>query len=379
MSNYPQVACIADGSVFLKNAFTTADIAIQEDTISNFAGIGVTVHAHDCYVIPGLIDIHFHGAVGADLSDGNVQAIHSIAAYEASQGVTSMCPATMTLPYEQLAQCMQAASVFSPAINEASLVGINIEGPFISPSKLGAQNAAYVRNPSVEEFNALNLASGNLIKLVDIAPEQPGADSFIHALHDKVRISIAHTCATYEQAKAAFALGAKHVTHLYNAMNPLHHREPGPIPAAVENQQVTAEVITDGVHIHPAMVRLAFQLFGKDRIIFISDSLRAAGMPDGSYQLGGQLATVKDGQARLQNGALAGSACNLLKCLQCAVTSMGIPIEAAVQAATYNPARAIGVHDTVGSLQQGLRADVVLLDKQTLQLRHVIVRGKLIV
>lgn len=373
---------IAGGQVFTGDGFEERDIVIEGD---RFVGEASATCAHDdetvinatgCYVIPGLIDIHFHGSAGADMSDGDVAGLHKMGAYEASRGVTAMCPATMTLPHDVLLQAVQAAKAYVPADNEAALVGINMEGPYISPGKVGAQNPEYVRNPSVEEFQTLQEASGGLFKLVDIAPEEPCADVFIESLADTVRISVAHTTTDYKTAQQAFEKGARHVTHLYNAMPGLHHREPGPIPAAVEHPEVTAEIIADGVHIHLAMVRLAFSLFGDNRMILVSDTLRAAGLGDGVYDLGGQDVTVQGPVATIEAGNLAGSVSDLMQCLTVAVKEMDIPLVSAVKAATINPARAIGL-DERGVIADGYVADAVVLDKD-LAIQAVIVRGKVI-
>lgn len=373
---------IAGGQVFTGDGFEERDIVIEGD---RFVGEASATCAHDdetvinatgCYVIPGLIDIHFHGSAGADMSDGDVAGLHKMGAYEASRGVTAMCPATMTLPHDVLLQAAQAAKAYVPADNEAALVGINMEGPYISPGKVGAQNPEYVRNPSVEEFQTLQEASGGLFKLVDIAPEEPCADVFIESLADTVRISVAHTTTDYKTAQQAFEKGARHVTHLYNAMPGLHHREPGPIPAAVEHPEVTAEIIADGVHIHPAMVRLAFSLFGDNRMILVSDTLRAAGLGDGVYDLGGQDVTVQGPVATIEAGNLAGSVSDLMQCLTVAVKEMDVPLVSAVKASTINPARAIGL-DERGVIADGYVADAVVLDKD-LAIQAVIVRGKVI-
>ncbi|MCD8316866.1 MAG: N-acetylglucosamine-6-phosphate deacetylase [Eggerthellaceae bacterium] len=281
----------------------------------------------------------------------------------------------MTLPEEQLLKAAISAKEYVPAEDEADFLGINMEGPFISPSKVGAQNPEYVCGATVEEFERLQEASGGLFKLVDIAPEEPGAIEFIDALKDDVRISVAHTCTDYDTATEAFDHGAKEITHLYNAMNPMHHRNPGPIPAALEHDEVTAEIITDGIHIHPAMVRLAFRMFGDDRMILISDTLRAAGLDDGKYDLGGQEVTVHGPEARIANGALAGSVSDLMRCFYVAVNDMQIPLVSALKAATQNPAKALGVEEKYGTLYPGAKADAVLLDKETLELKKVILRG----
>lgn len=372
---------IINGSVFVGEGFVERDVFAAEGRFVGEAARaegGQTVDAAGCYVIPGLVDLHFHGSAGADISDGDLAGLHRMGAYEASRGVTAMCPATMTLPEDVLVRAAQAAAAYEPAADEAALVGINMEGPFISPSKVGAQNPDYVRNPSAEEFRRLQKAAGGLFKLVDIAPEEPGAEEFIREMANEVRISLAHTCTDYDTAARAFELGARQLTHLYNAMDPMHHRKPGPIPAAVEHGEVTAEIIADGVHIHPAMVRLAFQLFGDDRMILISDTLRAAGLEDGTYDLGGQDVTVRGPVATIDNGALAGSVSDLMRCLTVAVRDMGIPLASAVKAASANPARALGLDAERGAIEAGKVADAVLLDKETLDVRAVVLRGELL-
>lgn len=375
------VSAVVGGKLFNGSGFEEGELQIAAGRFAGDVGgaaDGEVVDATGCYVIPGLVDLHFHGSAGADVSDGDEEGLHKMGAYEASRGVTAMCPATMTLPEDVLLRAAEAAAAYVPAANEADLVGINMEGPYISPGKVGAQNPDYVRNPSVEEFRRLQEAAGGLFKLVDIAPEEPGADVFIQQLGDEARISVAHTSCDYETAAHASQEGARHLTHCYNAMPSMHHRTPGPIPAAAEHDEVTAEIIADGVHIHPAMVRLAFKLFGDDRMILISDTLRAAGLGDGVYDLGGQDVTVKGYEARIDNGALAGSVSDLMRCLYVAVTQMGIPLASAVKAASANPARALGLSTLYGSLQPGHVADAVLLDEETLEVKAVILRGNLL-
>lgn len=373
------MSVIRNGLVFDGEGFAERDVYMADGRVAASAACGeggVEVDAKGCYVVPGLVDIHFHGSAGADISDGDLDGLHKMGAYEASRGVTAMCPATMTLSEKQLSAAALAARAYVPADDEADLVGINMEGPFISPSKVGAQNPDFVRNPNAGEFRRLQELSGGLFKLVDIAPEEPGADAFIEELSEEVRISLAHSCADYDTAERAFGLGVRHLTHLYNAMNGMHHRKPGPIPAAAERDDVTAEIIADGVHIHPSMVRLAFNMFGDDRMILVSDTLRAAGLEDGVYDLGGQDVTVKGPVATIENGALAGSVSDLMRCLRVAVLDMGIPLASAVKAATVNPARAIGLAGSHGTLEPGACANAVLLDKETLEVVQVVLRGR---
>lgn len=327
------------------------------------------------YAIPGLVDLHLHGALGGDASDGSLQALEQMAAYELYQGITSICPATMTIPFDELKCAVQNINKFARTVNAkcSRIIGINMEGPFISPKKKGAQKAEDILKADVKTFRELNEASGKFIKLVDLAPEMDGALEFIDQVKDEVRVSLAHTNANYDEASRAFANGAKHVTHLFNAMPSLHHREPGVIGAAFDNTDVKCELIVDGVHSHPAVVRASFAMFGYERIILISDSMRAAGLADGEYTLGGQKVIVKGNEARLEDGTIAGSVTNLMNCLRKAV-SFGIPLGQAVYSASTNPAIALGMDDKIGSLEKGKIADFVLLDKD-LQIKAIYLAG----
>lgn len=332
------------------------------------------VDVTDCYVIPGLIDIHFHGCKKVDFCDGTKEVFETIAEYQASQGVTAICPATMTFSREKLESIFQKVREY-PNEKGAILCGVNMEGPYISYKKKGAQNGQYIRVASVEEFNKLQELSGNMIKLVDIAPEIDGAMEFIQEAKKSTNISIAHTTAGYDIAMKAFEQGASHVTHLYNAMTGFTHREPGVVGAAAEYEDCYVELICDGVHIHPSAVKSTFKLFGKERIVLISDSMEATGMPDGEYELGGQKVIVRGNRAELEDGTLAGSVTNLLKCMQTAVKDMGIPLEDAVLCATQNAAKSIDVFDTMGSLEPDKLANILILDKD-LNIKAVYIKGE---
>lgn len=317
------------------------------------------------YVIPGLIDVHTHGNSGADFSDGDAAGVEKMAKYLAKNGVTSFAPASMTLPYETLEKAFASARAFVDAkpSDAAALRGIQMEGPFFSEKKKGAQNGAYLRNPDFEAFKALQDGCGGLVRIVDVAPELEGAEEFIRKAKALCTVSIAHTDADYDAARKGIAAGVTHLTHLYNAMPAIHHRKPGVIAAAAEAETVSAELISDGQHVHPASVRLAFRIFGASRMVLISDSLRCCGMPDGEYELGGQQVFLQGGIARLVDGTIAGSATNLFECMQRAV-SFGISREDAIRAATYNPARQIGALSEVGSIADGKCADFVICDAE---------------
>lgn len=313
------------------------------------------------YVIPGLIDVHNHGNSGMDFSDGKPEGLEAMARYLAQNGVTSFAPASMTLPYAVLAKAFATAKTLHDNRPQdcARLMGIQMEGPFFSAKKKGAQNGAYLQNPDYEAFRQLQEGCGNLIRIVDVAPELPGAVDFTQKAKLLCTVSVAHTDADYDAAKAVFDAGATHLTHLFNAMPGIHHRSPGVIPAAAEQEAVRAELICDGMHVHPASVRLAFRMFGPGRMILISDALRCCGMPDGQYELGGQQVYLSGGVARLADGTIAGSAANLYQCM-CNAVSFGIPLADAVRAATWNPACAIGAQAEIGSIEPGKLADFVI-------------------
>lgn len=332
-----------------------------------------------CYAIPGMIDIHFHGCKGYDFCDGSKEAIEEIAKYEASVGVTAISPATMTLPLETLDEILSTAAQYKSEEHEgADLIGINMEGPFISKVKKGAQDATYIIPCDAETLRRFQKAAEGLVKYIGVAAEEDGAMEFIEEVKDEITVSLAHTNADYKTAKEAYDCGASHATHLYNAMPAFSHREPGVIGAVADSSHVMAELICDGVHIHPATVRTTFKMLGADRIIFISDSMRATGMPDGLYTLGGLEVNVEGNKATLvSDGALAGSATNLLDCMKTAVKKMGIRLEDAVACATVNPAKSLGEYDKYGSITPGKKGNVVLLDKE-LNLKAVIKDGKVL-
>lgn len=311
-------------------------------------------------VIPGLVDIHVHGCAGADFSDGDYAGLVRMARYLARRGVTSFAPASMTLPYDALDKAFHAAARLrrEGLADGARLMGIQMEGPFLSREKRGSQNPAYLRLPDWDRFLRLYDAAEGLLRIVDVAPELPGAVEFTRRASEKCRVSVAHTAAGYDQAAAVFDAGATHLTHLFNAMSGIHHRHPGPIGAASERENVTAELICDGIHVHPSAVRMAFRLF-PGRICLISDALRCCGMADGSYSLGGQEILLSGGVARLTGGAIAGSAADLYQCM-CRAVSFGIPREQAVWAATALPARVIGRESETGAIADGRAADFVI-------------------
>ncbi len=340
-----------------------SDMAKEPAGLPDFSDADL-VDAGGNYVLPGLVDIHSHGAVGHDFCDEDVKGLKEILAYEKSVGVTSYCPTSMTFPEEKLSRVFaQIPEVMEEEDSRyARVLGINMEGPFISPAKVGAQNPDYVMKADVDMFRRLDHNCGNAIRLVTLAPEVEGNMDFIRELKDEVHISIGHTAAGYDTASEAFALGADHVTHLFNAMPAFAHRDPGVVGATADHQRVYAEVICDLIHIHPSMIRAIFSFLGEERMVLISDSMEATGMEDGVYQLGGQKVKKEGAYARLLDGTIAGSVTCLFDGFRNAVKA-GIPLESAIRLVTMNPAKSIGMEDQVGVIAEGNYADLILVDQ----------------
>ncbi len=364
---YTENFCFEKGGFEVENGKFTNVLTADEEGAADLQG---------AYVIPGLIDVHTHGNSNEDFSDGNYEGLVKMAEYYGRCGVTSFAPASMTLPYETLSKAFGTARAFVEAKvpGVAVLRGIQMEGPFFSEKKKGAQNGDYLRNPDFEAFKKLYEECGGLVTIVDIAPELPGSVEFIQKASKLCTVSIAHSDAGYEECYDAVQAGVTHLTHTFNAMSPIHHRKPGAIAAAAENDAVSAELICDGLHVHPAAVRLVFRLFGAERVVLISDSLRCCGMPNGEYELGGQAVFMEDGLARLADGTIAGSAIDLFEIMRRAV-SFGISKEDAIRAASWNPARQIGALDQVGSIANGKVADFVICDSE-LNRQSVYIRGE---
>ncbi len=357
-----------------------ADVKTEGEKISEIGdfssedGIDLT----GLVVMPGLIDMHIHGCGGADTGDATPEALETMSQTLVKNGVTSFCPASMTLSFEELTKIFANIDAMKDKVGGAYIHGANMEGPYIAMSKKGAQNPLYVRNPDKEEFKKLYEGCNGAIRVVDIAPECDGGDEFIKEIQPICPVSIAHTDAGYDEAVHAIELGVRHITHLFNAQSGLHHRKPGVVGAAFDVGRangVRAELICDGFHIHPATLRIAFREMGEDGTVIISDSMKAAGCPDGDYDLGGQPVYVRDGKALLADGTIAASTSNVYKELK-NVISFGIPEKQAVKSATINPARAIRVDDRTGSIEKGKFADILVVDKDY-NIKLVIVKGEI--
>lgn len=374
---------IKNGQVFNSNGrFIPADVELAGDRIVKVAPAG-TLHGDEeldaagKYVTPGFVDIHIHGAAGSDFCDGmdgSDKYVRAMQKYLGSQGVTSFLGTTMAFSEEILDRIFDTARpIFGQEGYGAVLRGVNMEGPFFNKAKKGAQAEEYIIDPDWEMFQRLWERSGHNIRLVDVAPELPGALEFAQKASKLCTVSIAHTCATYEEATAAFANGFTHTTHLFNAMPAFTHRAPGVVGAASDFAE-HIEMICDGIHLNPSVVRAVFNMFGPDRVCIISDAMQACGMPNGEYSLGGQKVFMTDGLATLADGTIAGSATCQAEGFRRAV-KFGVPLESALKAATINPAKAAGLFDEVGSIAVGKRADVLVLGAD-LHPEHILIGGK---
>lgn len=343
--------------------------AFKDDELMDYE----TIDADGLWVIPGLVDIHTHGAYGFDYCNASKEEVLKITSYERKHGITAVCPTSMTFNEDILKQIFTKLSDIAHlnkhlpdsqndlSSSHARIIGINMEGPFLSLSKAGAQNPLYITTPDISMFKRLQEASDNSIRLLTIAPEELTDMSFITELKDSVHISFGHSCADYDTALRGYLLGADHLTHAFNAMTPFSHKEPGLIGAAIEQPHVYAELICDLQHVHPSVIKSTFKMFGSDRVVAISDSMEATGMEDGLYHLGDVEVFKKSNTAITKEGALAGSVTNLFDAFKNLI-NIGIPLEEAIKAVTVNPAKSIGMNDLVGTIKEGAFADLLLLN-----------------
>lgn len=372
---------ILHNGTFLNDGFRfeKGDVAFSENGIEKLGDCGNNGEIIDCtdqYIVPGFIDIHTHGCVGVDASDGvSPEEYDKMLCHYAANGVTTVLPSTETLSPEQTMCAVKAlAKAAHSELRGANIGGIHLEGPYFSYRYRGAQNPAYLRNPDIDEVNRLNEACGYMIRRISVAPELDGAMEFIRTFSDTISISLGHTDADYETAVAAIRAGADGLTHSFNGMRPLHHREPNVIGAGLEHQ-LFCEFIGDGFHVSPTVLRLAYRMLGDTHMLFISDSLRACGMPDGEYLMSELPFIVKDGKARMPDGTIAGSTVTMHRCALNAI-SFGIAPESAFRMCSQTPARAVRIDSLCGSITPGKRADLLILNKDY-SIDKVILRGKL--
>lgn len=337
------------------------------------------IEAQNKFIVPGYIDIHVHGGGGSDVMDGEYEAIKQVATTHSRFGTTAFLPTTMTMTKDKIIKSLKSIhEARLKGTGTAEILGIHLEGPYINPEKKGAQKEEDIKKVSVEEFLEFNQASGNLIRLVTIAPEMPGAIDFIRWLHQQgIIVSVGHSNATYKQVQEGIQAGLSHVTHIFNAMRGLHHREPGVVGAALSSPKLIVEMIADGIHLHPMVLKMLTQIKESEKLVLITDAMRATGFKEGTYDLGGQEVIVTQGQAKLKNGTLAGSVLTMDKAVKNLVTKVGISLLNAVQMASYNPAKCLGIDDKKGSLELYKDADIVILNKN-LETELTMVAGKVV-
>ena len=337
------------------------------------------IEAQNKFIVPGYIDIHVHGGGGSDVMDGEYEAIKQVATTHSRFGTTAFLPTTMTMTKDKIIKSLKSIhEARLKGTGTAEILGIHLEGPYINPEKKGAQKEEDIKKVSVEEFLEFNQASGNLIRLVTIAPEMPGAVDFIRWLHQQgIIVSVGHSNATYKQVQEGIQAGLSHVTHTFNAMRGLHHREPGVVGAALSSPKLIVEMIADGIHLHPIVLKILTQIKESEKLVLITDAMRATGFKEGTYDLGGQEVIVTQGQAKLKNGTLAGSVLTMDKAVKNLVTKVGISLLNAVQMASYNPAKCLGIDDKKGSLELYKDADIVILNKN-LETELTMVAGKVV-
>jgi len=358
----------------LNISLANSKIAKIEAPASSHPAIGGDViDAAGCYVVPGLVDIHLHGCNGSDFCDATPDSVANIAGFLARHGTTSFLGTIMTLPESRIDQILENGCTWmNGKASGATLRGMRLEGPFLALGKKGAQPAESIREPDLDLLNRLLARAPGAVKMIDIAPERPGALTLIRRAREAASVSLGHTDTDYDSAILAFEAGASHVTHLFNAMKPFLHRSPGLIGAAFD-AKATVELIADGLHLHPVVVRSVFRWFGADQTILVSDAMRACGLADGTYELGGQPVQMTDGRAVLADGTLAGSTATLLQCVRNAI-HFDIPATTAIRAATQLPARVISEASRIGQITVGHQADLLLLD-QDFRLVKTIIGG----
>ena len=380
MKGFKNIDVLVEGKGIIKT-----DIALNGDkiyAIDNGLDIEeIEKFSDQAVIVPGFIDEHIHGADGFDVMDGSALALSKIAVALAKEGTTSFLATTMTQSPENITKSLTAVKDYIAKNNEdgAKVLGVHLEGPFISPKHIGAQPLEYVVNCNVSIFKKYYEASGNSIKIVSLAPEMQDAEELIKYLKENgVIASIGHSGAKYSDCEKAIKCGVSNVTHTYNAQSGLHHRDVGVVGSALLNDELNCEIICDTIHVSVPAIKLVIKNKPHEKITLITDSMRAKRLPDGKSELGGQLVIVNNGEARLENGALAGSVLKMNEAIKNLVTKVGVPFTDAIDFATINPAKNLGVYDKTGSIKVGKTADLVVLNKETFEVLMTIREGKVI-
>jgi N-acetylglucosamine-6-phosphate deacetylase len=361
------------GNILIQNGQI---VSVNEDNTSTLSGADFEINGNGHFLIPGMIDVHIHGAEGFDMMDGTVRSVEAVSNACARTGCTSFLATSVSSSIKDLLTMISNVSQVAGREPGAGIVGMHIEGPYLNVKRKGMQNERYLRHPDLEEMKMILNHSGSLIQMVTLAPELPGGMEMIAFLKERgIIAAIAHSDATYEEAVQAFQGGASHVTHCCNGMRPIHHRDPGLVLAAFEQDHVSVQAIVDDIHLHPAMVRLLYREKGPDRMVLITDALQAMGMGDGIYSFGGHAVTVSQGIAKLADGTLASSTVTMNEALAKTVRS-GIPLRDAVIMATQTPANLLGLPNK-GRIAPGADADLVLMNEQ-FEVIWTIVNGKMV-
>ena len=371
-----------------KAVMPASGIIVEQDKIASIFSLEFAEKQHAIefpytwHLIPGMIDLHMHGAMGADVMDATPDALAIISKTLAKEGVTAFLGATMTLDTKAIEKALTNVAEYitnqTKNIIGAEMLGVHLEGPFISSQKIGAQNPKFVHTPDLKLIKRWQKLSNNLIKIVTLAPEEPQALKLIkYLVEEKIIAAIGHSDATYEQSQAAIEAGCDYATHIFNAMRPLHHRDPGVVAALLADDNVSVEIIADGIHLAPGTIELILKAKGLEKIVLVTDAMRAKGMKDGKYDLGGQEVTVKGHEARLEDGVLAGSVLTMDCAIHNFMQFTHCDLPEIIKLTAINPAKKLGIFDKKGSIAVGKDADFVVLD-ENYQVRMTVCRGQIV-
>lgn len=370
---YLEAKQIENGAVWIDNGQI---MTIEEKPVTDVGSDVQVINGANLNLIPGFIDAHIHGANGADVMDATEKALDDMAVLLPQEGTTSFLATTITQSPENIEKALENVAIYSNKPAQAEMIGVHLEGPYVNKVKAGAQPVQYIKAPDLAQFNKWQELSGNQIRTITMAPEFDEDGSFINALNESgVNVSAGHTDLGFAGIKKAVSQGVRQLTHLCNAMNGIHHRDIGAVGAAFQLADVHAELISDGIHVAPDMLELIYRNVGSDRIILITDAMRAKGLPAGDYELGGQPVKVTEDRAELVDGTLAGSILKMRDGAANMLAIEGVTLADIVKMASSNPAKQVGVFDRKGSIAVGKDADLLLVDDQ-LNLTYTICRGE---